>query len=85
MKKIPQGIWKDTEVDNRQLKVLYYDSRVKGYRIEYSDMGLRVWAPVNDFGPGKRFQSLGLWGLLRQQQADLRAGVSVPTSADFSL
>ena len=72
MKRIPQGIWKDMHLDGKPFRVLYYDSRSRSYRIEYINMmGMRVWAAVEEFGPGKRYQSMGAWGLLLQ--ARLRA------------
>jgi hypothetical protein len=84
MKKLPQGMWKDTELDGRELLVLYYDSRSKCYRVEYNDMvGMRRWVPVEDFGPGKRFQPMGIWGLLLRQKLDLRAGRPVLSAEDF--
>ena len=84
MKKIPQGMFKDAELGN-EVCVLYYDSRSRCYRIEYVGMmGLRSWAPVDDFGPGKRFESMGTWGLLLRQRFDLRAGRPVLSAQDFS-
>ncbi len=83
MKKIPQGMWKDTHLDGKELRVLYYDSRSKCYRIEYQNMmGMRVWAPIEEFGPGKRFQSMGAWGFLLLQRLDLRAGRPILDAAD---
>jgi hypothetical protein len=85
MKKLPQGIWKDTET-GETLQVVYYDSRSKCYRVEYVDMAeMRRWVPVEDFGPDKRFQSMGTWGRLLQQKLDLRAGRPVMSASDFSL
>lgn len=83
MKSIPQGIWKDTSLGGHQFRVLYYDSRSKCYRIEYLNMmGMRIWAPVEEFGPGKRYQSMGVWGLLLRQRLDRRAGRPVLNAAD---
>ncbi len=93
MKKIPQGMFKDTEkgrFEGRELRVLYYDSRQKSYRIEYIrtiepwHVDLRRWAPASEFGHGKRFQSMGIWGLLLRQKLDLRQGRPLPSAADFS-
>jgi hypothetical protein len=66
-KRLPQGLWKDTSLDNKPFRVIYYDSRSRCYRIEYLNMmGMRCWAPVEEFGPDKRFRSMGSWGLLLQ-------------------
>ena len=81
-KRLPQGFWKDTDLDDHPLRVLYYDSRSRCYRIEYlGAAGLRVWAPVEKFGPGMRFQSMGAWGLLLQA----KRSQSVLSAADFTL
>ncbi len=83
MKKIPQGMFRDTQFGDTELRVLYYDSRSKCYRIEYLNMmGMRVWAPVEEFGVGKRFQSMGAWGFLALQRLDLRAGRPILSAAD---
>lgn len=82
MKRIPQGLWKDTQL-NLEFRVLYYDSRSKCYRVEYLNMmGMRVWAPIEEFGTGKRYQSMGAWGFLKLQRLDLRAGRPVLNVAD---
>jgi hypothetical protein len=84
-KRIPQGMWRDTHLD-KELRVLYYDSRSKCYRIEYLNMGgMRIWAAVEEFEPGKRFQSMGAWGLILRAKLDLRAGRPVLSARDFSL
>ncbi len=86
MKKIPQGMFRDTEFGNAELRVLYYDSRTKCYRIEYQNMaGMRRWVHVEELGPGKRFQSMGYWGFLLRQKVDLRAGRPVLNVADACL
>jgi hypothetical protein len=75
MKKLPQGLWKDTlSATGQELRVLYYDSRSRCYRVEYTKYGFRRWAPVEEFGPGKRYQSMGVYGYLLRQKLDLRAG-----------
>jgi hypothetical protein len=94
VKKIPQGLWRDTEVggrfESRAARVLYYNSRQKAYRIEYVrtaepwHVDLRRWVPARDFGEGRRFQSMGIWGLLLRQKLDLRQGRPLPSAADFS-
>ena len=74
VKKLPQGLWRDTFVD-KECQVIYYDSRSRSYRVEYPEMGsARLWAAVDAFGEGKRFEPLGRWGFLLQQKFDLRAG-----------
>jgi hypothetical protein len=79
-KRLPQGIWKDSE--GRRLRVLYYDSRSRCYRIEYLNMmGMRRWAPVEEFGPGKTYQSLGVWGFILGP----RGGLPSLSAVDFSL
>ena len=64
MKRLPQGVWRDTLLD-KKLVVVYYDSRARAYRVEYLNTdGLRNWAPVEEFGESKRYRSMGVWGLL---------------------
>ncbi len=89
-KRLPEGLWKDTQLNDHPLKVIYYDSRSRCYRIEYLDMmGMRVWAPVEEFGPGKKFQSMGAWGLILQQKRARNAPPDrrprVLSAADFTL
>jgi hypothetical protein len=85
MKKLPQGIWKDT-VLNKRLAVLYYDSRERSYRAEYlDDGGVRVWLPVEEFNAGERYQSLGVWGRLLRQKVDLQRGRPVLMAGDAIL
>lgn len=65
MKRLPQGVWRDTLLD-KKLVVVYYDSREKAYRVEYLNEGGRAWLPVEDFGEERRCRSLGVWGRLLQ-------------------
>jgi hypothetical protein len=64
MKKLPSGLWRDTLIDHN-CRVIYYDSRTRCYRVEYTDMDrLRLWVPVEDFGEDRRYESIGRWGHL---------------------
>lgn len=74
MKRLPQGIWKDTGFSDTKFRVLYYDSRSKCYRIQYLNMmGMRMWTPIEEFGERGRFQPMGAWGFLLQQRLDRKA------------
>ena len=61
MKRLPQGVWRDTLLD-KKLAVIYYDSRARAYRVEYLNTDLRAWISPEEFE--KRCQSMGVWGLL---------------------
>lgn len=59
MKRLPHGahagtFWEDTSL-KRIVRVLYYDSKSRCYRVQLRGLGFRMWAPVEEFGRGKRF------------------------------
>lgn len=59
MKRLPHGataggIWEDTHLKFR-VRVRYYDSKSRCYRVRILQSGFSFWAAVEDFGRGKRF------------------------------
>lgn len=83
MKRLPQGVWRDTVLDQK-FRVLYYDARSRCYRVEFLQLGrMRRWLPVEEFGD--RYQSMGMWGLLLLQRLNLADNQPALTAADGNL